>query len=94
MPKGVYPRKKGRKISAETRAKLSIAKKGKNNPMFGKRFSPETCRKMSEARMGHPVSQETRNKISESRKGIKPWIYGKHMSEEHKRKRNYLLGKP
>lgn len=39
----------GREISEETRKKLSIAKSGKNHPLYGKKMSEETKRQMSES---------------------------------------------
>ena len=60
--------------SKETRRKLSEAKKGQNNPMFGKKHSEETKRKMSEANKGEnnpnwgkAFSDEHKKKISEAK---------------------------
>jgi len=53
--------RKGRPVSAETRAKISAANKGKVR-------SEETRRKMSEARKGVIISPETRRKMSEMMK--------------------------
>lgn len=72
----------GKKASAETRLKLSIAHKGKNKGKkrppeviekmreraTGKRHSRATRRKISQALTGRPVSEKTRRKISESNK--------------------------
>ena len=44
---------KGKKLSDETRRKLSEAKKGERHPFFGKKRSEETKRKMSEARKAY-----------------------------------------
>ena len=44
--------KKGRTVTNETRKKMSEAKKGENNPFYGKLHSEETRRKMSEAKKG------------------------------------------
>ena len=59
---------------------------GENHPMWGKKHSDESKRKMSESKKGknHPMwgkipSDETKNKISESNKG-------KKKSDETKRK--------
>lgn len=48
---------KDRKNSAETKAKMSAAKKGEKNPMFGKTPTEETRRKLSAAKTGekHPM---------------------------------------
>ena len=69
------------KRTEETRRKTSEAKRGKNNPMYGKRHSEEIRLKISEAMMGHEVSSETRRRISKSAKGRK-------RSEESKRKQS------
>lgn len=57
----------------ETKRKMSEAKKGENNPNYGKKFSEETKRKLSEIRKGenNPYygkkhSEETKGKISEA----------------------------
>ena len=65
-------------ISAETRAKMSEAHRGKplseehiramSRALTGRRFTKEHCRNLSEARKGKHHSEETRAKISESRK--------------------------
>lgn len=82
--------------SPETRAKLSVLKRGKPNPRMrveNPMFRAEVRAKFSAARMGHAVSTETRQKISEAKLSRK---YGPQ-SEEHKKKiiesrcRNRLL---
>lgn len=60
----------GAKHSAETIAKMSIAKTGKNNPMFGKNLTAETIAKISEANKGRIASAETKAKLSKSQKSI------------------------
>lgn len=68
----------GRKVSAKTRHKLSLANSGQNNPNYGKKPSVETRKKMSISNSGknHPnygkkLPAETRQKISETTKGRK-----------------------
>jgi group I intron endonuclease len=68
----------GRKVSAETKHKLSLANIGQNNPNYGKKPSAETRKKMSIANSGknHPnygkkLPAETRQKIAEATKGRK-----------------------
>lgn len=70
---------------------MRLHKKGDNNPSFGKHFSEETCRKLSELRKGenHPFygrhhSEETLKKMSESRKG-------RTLSTEHRKKLSEAL---
>lgn len=70
----------GRKYSSEIRNKMSIAKKGKNNPNFGKFgedhqnygrcWSDETKRKISESTKGKKLSEETKRKLSISKQGL------------------------
>jgi endogenous inhibitor of DNA gyrase (YacG/DUF329 family) len=55
------------------------AKKGKNNPNYGKHLSEETKKKISDANKGTHRSEETKRKISGAQKG-------KHLSEETKKK--------
>ena len=57
---------KGKKKSKETRRKMSEAKKGKNNPFYGKHHSKETKRKMSKSNAwkGKHLPEETKRKIS------------------------------
>ena len=62
--------------SEEWRRKQSEARKGENNPLYGKSHSEETRRKQSEAKKGenHPLygkspSEETKRKQSEANKG-------------------------
>lgn len=54
----------GRKVSKETRGKISAALVGKKHP----EFSQETKRKMSEAKKGIARSETARRKISEAHK--------------------------
>jgi len=81
----------------ETRAKISAARRGKNNPFFGKHHTDETRKIMSEAKKGdkNPNRQnytdEHRRRISESRLGKKHWFHGKHLNEEHRRKTSETL---
>lgn len=55
----------------EVRAKMSKAKSGKNHPFFGRKHTPETKNKMSEAHSGCKHTPETRKKISKSHLGKK-----------------------
>ena len=68
--------------SEETRKKLS----GERNHFYGKKHSPETRRKLSEAAKGRVISEETRRKLSEARTGEKNHLYGKRHSTETRRK--------
>ena len=81
----------GKKVSEETRKKMSESRKGENHPLFGKHLSEETRKKMSEALkgkgkkcyiFGKHLSAETRKKMSESKKGENNPMFGKHHSTE------------
>jgi len=64
----------------------SIALYGENNPMYGKKFSEEHRKKLSEALSRRKLSEETRKKLSESKMGENNPFYGKKFSEEHRKK--------
>lgn len=71
--KYIHGVKPGKRLSVETRGKMSKARKGVPKP--------ETMRKrLSESRMGIEFSQKTRTKMSRSAKGRTPWNKGKKMS--------------
>ena len=72
-------------MSEESRRKFSEARKGENNPNFGKRHSEESRRKRSEAQKGKRHSEESRRKMSEAKKGTTTHL-GCHHSEETRRK--------
>lgn len=86
----------GRRVTDESRLKMSLAKSGENNPIFGTHRSEETKNKISKANkgtkpfsFGKHLSEEHRRHISESslgRPGIKP-------TEESNRKRSESLKK-
>ena len=46
MPKGVYKR------TEEYKKKMSKDRKGKNNPMYGRKLSEETKKKLSDSKKG------------------------------------------
>ena len=73
---------KGKIITEETRRNMSKAQKGKNNPMYGKKFTEEHRRKLSEAHKGIPKSEEIKRNMSKAQKGK----IGKKHTEESKRK--------
>ena len=58
--------------TSDHKKKLSIAKQGKNNPMFGKKQSPESCEKRSNALKGRipwnkGIKRGTKSIIGESK---------------------------
>ena len=71
-----YPPEFGRKISAALKGKMA----GSLNPFYGKQHSPESIRKMSEARQGIIASEETRAKMSAA--GKKRWEIGRASCRE------------
>ena len=72
----------GKKLSEETKKRISESKKGENHPNYGKHHSEELKRKISKAKLGKEHSEETRKKMSESQKGSKNHFFGKEHSEE------------
>lgn len=80
--------RKGRKLSEETKHKMSESKKGKSNPHKGhpawnkgKKISDEARQKISAAMKGKHASPNT-----EFKKGQKAWNKGKAHSEETRQK--------
>jgi len=55
--------------SKDTRIKMSLVKRGENNPMYGKKPSEESRIKISLANKGKVNSEETRRKIREAKLG-------------------------
>ena len=97
---------KGRKLSEETKRKISEAKKGRVawNKGLKNIYSEEMRRKMSESHKGHKhteeskrkmreriVSEETRRKISKAFKGRTAWNKGIPQSDETKRKKSETM---
>jgi len=76
----------GRIKSEEEIKKISEAKKGENNPNWGKTPSEETKILLSEKNKLWWSNPENRKKLSESTKGEKNPFWGKTHSEESKRK--------
>lgn len=71
---------KGKKLSEETKKKMSISAKkqskewatekfkGKGNPFFGKKHSEETLRKIAEKKKGSFHSEETKARMKDSQR--------------------------
>lgn len=64
---------KGLKRSSETRERISKAKQGKNNPMYGKQLTTDHRRKVSEGLKAAYAS----GKRTSSQLGVEPWNKGK-----------------
>lgn len=81
-----------KKETNESVRRISEAKKGKNNPNYGKHLSEEVKRKLRIAMRGNQYgfgskrSNEQKIKMSEIISGKNHPMYGKHLSEETKRK--------
>lgn len=77
-------------VSDETKQKQSEAKKGENNPMYGKHFTEEHKSKLSDAKKGKHPTEETKCKMSDAKKGKRCGenhpMWGKHFTKEQKRK--------
>lgn len=65
--------KKGKKVSEETKAKISASMKGRTSWNKGKQASEEMKMKLSEAHKGQKHSDETKTKLSKARRG-KLWF--------------------
>ena len=82
-------------VSEETRRKQSEARKGENNPNYGKKMSEEQKKKISEKAKGKKQSEETKRKNSESKKGKYAGknhpMYGKSPSEETRKKQSEAM---
>ena len=70
---------KGKKLSEETKKKMSDVNKGK-------KLSEEHKKKISEGNKGKKMSDEARRKMSEAKKGKTSWNKGKHHTVESKKK--------
>lgn len=84
-------RKKGFKLTEETKRKISLARKG--NSSWNKGISPskETREKLRLARIGKKLSEETKKKIGEYRKGRNVALATKKkISESLKGEKSYL----
>ncbi|MDD5226809.1 MAG: NUMOD3 domain-containing DNA-binding protein [Candidatus Omnitrophica bacterium] len=88
FPKGGIPWNRGKKITEETRARLSMSHRGKSQSL-------ETRKKMSDSRTGRPRSEETKEKIRMALTGKKrPDSVVKKMSESAKGKPAWNKGVP
>jgi group I intron endonuclease len=86
------------KHSLESKNKIGLKVKGKNNGMYGKTHTDESKKLISQTHKGKKISLKTRKKISEGIKGKKNPMYGKTHSYEIKKvisnkMKNHLLDK-
>ena len=81
-----------KKLSPETRKKLSEAHKGQVPWIAGKKHTEEARKKIHEANLRRkPISEETKKKKSEASKGEKNGFYGRRHTEESRRKMSQSL---
>lgn len=93
--------RRGKRLSIETRKKLSESHKGERNFNYGKPRSEETKRKISESHKIENLSEESRRNLSNSKKGENHPMFGKKVSEDtrkkmsdsHKGENNHFYGK-
>lgn len=76
----------GRKLSAETCAKLSAARTGKPGTMRGRKHTPEARAKMSASRTGKPGTMLGRHHTPESCAKMSAQRRGRTFSLEHRKK--------
>lgn len=76
----------GRKMSTESKAKMSKWRKGRKTWMKGRKHKAESKQKMSEAHKGKCISAQTRQKLSEANSGENHPMYGKKHTIESRRK--------
>jgi hypothetical protein len=91
LPDQVRIKMIGRKLSLETRAKLSAAFKGRPSPMKGRHHSIESKVMLSIANTGKSHTEETKRKLSEAKRGEKNPCFGKHLQMRLERKYLKLL---
>lgn len=78
--------KKGVKASQETKEKLSIVRRGKNNSFYGKHHSEETKELLRQINTGKKHTYESRQKMSAKRKGVKlSKEHSQHIGDGHKK---------
>lgn len=87
LRKSMRDKMTGRKVSEESKEKMSKIKQKENNPMFNRKHSEETRKKISEGIKRNPgkphaQSPETIEKIRQSRMGSKHWLSIKVINTE------------
>jgi hypothetical protein len=78
--------KKGKKLSEETRRKISLSLKGEKSSVYGKHQSEEHKRKISESKKGKALSEEHKRNMRKPHAGLHSGenspMWGKKSSEE------------
>lgn len=89
-------------LRINARKALSVSRQGSNNPMFGRKHTEESKKKMSEnsphTNKGKHLSEEQKQHLREIFSGKNSPTYGKHWSKEHNEKisqsrKNRFIGK-
>lgn len=80
----------GKKHTKETKNKMSLSQKGKNNPMYGKTHTDETKRKIGEASKNWLRTEEVKLKQKLAKKG-KPFSGYNSITPESNKKRSETL---
>lgn len=70
----------GKELSEEHKNNISLASKGENNGMYGRKHSAESLEKMRQKKLGKKWTDEMKQKVSDKNKGRK-------FTEEEKEKR-------
>lgn len=73
---------RGRRHTAETKAKLSATHKSGSAPWTGKKLSDEHRKKLSESHMGKTQSQQAKDKLRKANGGVNHPNYGKKRPPE------------
>jgi hypothetical protein len=98
--KGNIPWNKGKSLPKDVRDKISQSKQGSTGPNLGRKFSEESCQKMSIAQKGnknakgHHVSDEVKQIISNTNKGNKTKLGRRHTDEARRKMSESHKGKP
>lgn len=89
--------KLGKKLSPETRAKMSEAHKGKTNPhgptFSGQKHTAETRALISQSLTGRVVSEDTKTKMSAARAGVAKSAETRHRMSLHRQDTDHPANK-
>ena len=69
--RGHIPWIRGKKLSEETKRKLSLAHRGKIGPNLGKKFNKKWRENIGKAQLGTKISEATKKKMSDTHKRLK-----------------------
>lgn len=81
----------GKKHSEDARRRMSVNSSGPKNPNWGKTFSEETRRKLSESHKGLRHTEESRKRMSAAQSGKNNANYGKKLAWWNDGTRNKLV---